>query len=246
MKNIYRSVKYRSKGIMDIKEKLISSIKQVTDDKILYQIYTDVLENHDILQRRYSDWFENQSEEIFNLHMKVLEYEEYFYDMCLSKRSYMRKYIESPYVSFREDSESLSLDGFYFRICSANLKECGGTTEIHNRKITIDKQYIHSKPVILHEMLHAHEYIISQVSSILRDLLTLELYKELKRKIEKLDEIIFNHGNIPYNLEMSKSGGNHDVLFPLKSIDLDLKCNFELFTVFGYNYTKIFKDMNLI
>ena len=71
MKNIYRSVKYRSKGIMDIKEKLISSIKQVTDDKILYQIYTDVLENHDILQRRYSVLFENQSEEIFILHMKV-------------------------------------------------------------------------------------------------------------------------------------------------------------------------------
>lgn len=51
---------------------------------------------------------------------------------------------------------------------------------------------------------------------------------------------------IAYNEDLANAGGEHDLLFFLKSIDLDIRCGFELLTVFGYNYIKIFKKLGLL
>jgi len=58
--------------------------------------------------------------------------------------------------------------------------------------------------------------------------------------------LLFNHANIPHNEDLADVGGEHDLLFFLKSIDLDIRCGFELLTVFGYNYTRDFKELGLL
>ena len=61
-----------------------------------------------------------------------------------------------------------------------------------------------------------------------------------------IDTWIFNHANIPHNDELAVAGGEHDLLFFLKSIDLDIRCGFELLTVFGYDYARNFKELGLL
>lgn len=39
-------------------------------------------------------------------------------------------------------------------------------------------------------------------------------------------------------IKIAQAGGNHDILFFLKSLDVDLRCGYTLGTVCGYGRTK--------
>lgn len=80
----------------------------------------------------------------------------------------------------------------------------------------------------------------------MKETLILELYKNLFPKLKNLDDIIYNHANISHNSDLREMGGYHGLLFMLKSLDLDLRLNNDLFTIFGYNYNKTFKELGLI
>lgn len=56
------------------------------------------------------------------------------------------------------------------------------------------------------------------------------LYRDLNERIEA-------HGHILNSSQIAKTGGVHDILFLLKSFDLDLKMGYKLGTVFGYGMT---------
>jgi len=62
----------------------------------------------------------------------------------------------------------------------------------------------------------------------------LELYKKLSSQIEDLDSRILAHANIHSGTDIAQRGGSHDILFLLKSFDLDLQCGYKLGTVCGY------------
>ena len=70
--------------------------------------------------------------------------------------------------------------------------------------------------------------------------------KYLFPKFKDLDCIIYNHANISHNSDLAESGGYHGVLFMLKSLDLDFRCENEPFTIFGYDYNCTFAELNLI
>lgn len=146
--------------------------------------------------------------------------------------------------------KELSIDEQLFRIIVEDTKKYDAYVDISEPKIVINKKHVNNKATILHEMIHAHEYILQKQKTLLKEIVLIELYKNLKPQLAKrslnLDAIIFNHANIPHNQYLSEYGGEHDLLFLLKSLDLDLKCDFELFTVFGYDYIRAFKEMNLI
>ena len=230
---------------MDIKTKLIEAIEKSTDEKTLEHIYTNVLGNTDILYQKYHEWFDNKTEREQDLELFVLLHENLFDDMCFDKGSITGDYMirDNKYKQFEND---LSLDAEYFRIVVDNIQKFDGTTHRHDRKIIIKDKFRTNEPIILHEMIHAHEFIINLHNPVLKDIILLELYKNLKLKIPRLDDWIFNHANIPHNLDLASKYGEHDLLFFLKSLDLDLKCGFDLFTVFGYDYNRIFKEMNLL
>lgn len=230
---------------MDIKNKLIEAIEKSTDEKTLEHIYTNVLENTDVLHQKYYEWLENRTEKEKDLELFVLLHENLFDDMCFDRGSITGDYMirDNEYKQFEND---LSLDAEYFKFIVDNIQEFDGTTYRNDRKIIIKDQCCTNEPIILHEMIHAHEFIINLHNPILKDIVLLELYKNLKLKIPRLDDWIFNHANIPHNFDLASKYGEHDLLFFLKSLDLDLKCGFDLFTVFGYDYNRIFKEMNLL
>lgn len=57
-----------------------------------------------------------------------------------------------------------------------------------------------------------------------------------KEKIENLDKIIADNAHVLYESELYQKGGLHDMLFMLKSLDLDMKMGYPLGTIFGYGY----------
>lgn len=73
---------------------------------------------------------------------------------------------------------------------------------------------------------------------LIRELLVVELYNKLLPQVGDLRERIFNHCEL-YSYEKTfKEGGEHGVLFFLKSLDLDIRCGYPLGTVCGYGRDK--------
>lgn len=72
------------------------------------------------------------------------------------------------------------------------------------------------------------------------------LYKDLRNKIPQLDEIITGHAHLLTGSTIYRSGGLHDILFLLKSFDLDIRMGYSLGTVFAYGYDEDFKGYSYI
>ena len=94
---------------------------------------------------------------------------------------------------------------------------------------------------VLHEMIHLHEFVINELPMYWHDMLYWALYKDLRNKISKLDEIITKHAHVFNESDLYEEGGLHDILFLLKSFDLDIRMGYPLGTVFGYGRIDIFK-----
>lgn len=230
---------------MDLKKATTSAINNCTDASTLNYIYNDILKNNDILKKEYNKWVEQQTDEISNLHINTLMYENLFDDMCIAKSSIMGKYLDTPQGSLKEDTYHLSIDAHYYKFIVTETTE-NGETDIFERTIKINPQFVDDKNIILHEMIHAHEHILSLVNPLLKETLIVELYKHLFPKFKDLDCIIYNHANISHNSDLAGLGGYHGVLFLLKSLDLDFRCGNEPFTIFGYDYNRTFAELNLI
>ena len=103
--------------------------------------------------------------------------------------------------------------------------------------LSVDMTNSNTDPVILHEMIHLHEFVIDNLPMFFHDAVLFCLYKNLKSKVIDLDERIEAHGHILNSAQIAAVGGVHDILFLLKSFDLDLKMGYQLGTVFGYGMT---------
>lgn len=88
--------------------------------------------------------------------------------------------------------------------------------------------------VILHEMIHLHEAVLDVLPTYYREAVLYCLYRDLSSNIDDLDDRIEAHGHMLNETVLSNFGGRHDILFLLKSFDLDLHMNYPLGTVFGY------------
>ena len=99
---------------------------------------------------------------------------------------------------------------------------------------------------ILHEMIHLHEFLINDQPMYFHDMLYWALYRDLKDKIPKLDEIITGHAHLLTESSLFNQGGLHDILFLLKSFDLDIRMGYPLGTVFGYGRIDDFKGYDYV
>lgn len=237
---------------MDYKKEIIQMLDSVNNEYDLMNIYKTTALASDIQTNKYNVWFASRTAEVYDLTIRVLMLERYFDDMMLDKKSIMEKYTKMPFNDFSDDTnngtDSLSLMGQHYRFeISTNIQnDYDGYNDQSEKLIVINKSVINNDNVILHEMLHAHEQILLSINHIVRDALILELYKKLKNQVKNLDAIIDFHANINHNIRLSELGGEHSLLFLLKSLEIDLRCNNELFTVFGYDYNRNFKELNLI
>ena len=172
---------------------------------------------------------------------------EYFEDMMFEPHSIVDDFIK--YSSSCSDGSTHQLYDDYhmgliehgFKVYIKDLDEdVGGQTDRENKEIFINSEYSDDKAIILHEMIHAHEVILDSRESFYHDILLLCLYNNLKDKIPDLDAKILAHTHVIEGEIISERGGSHNILFLLKSLDLDLRCGFELGTVCSYGRKEIF------
>lgn len=122
----------------------------------------------------------------------------------------------------------------HFRIRVEPLPEGIGQFNTLTKEMTITPEHINSDSVILHEMIHMYEDMIESQMPFYRDILFFVLYKDLQQRIPDMDKYITDHGQIFNQQAFNNYGGVHDILFLMKSLDLDLKQGYKLGTVFGY------------
>ncbi len=130
------------------------------------------------------------------------------------------------------------LDTFLCKVEPLEEGTCG-QVNYSDYSITIAPEYMKDadrKQYILHELIHVYEYALEMLPKYFHDILLLSLYNDLKIKnaVSDLDDRILAHTHILHGERITSQGGEHDVLFFLKSLDLDIQCGFKLGTVCGY------------
>ena len=122
------------------------------------------------------------------------------------------------------------------------LDDCGGYFDEHEQVICLPPESIDDDRVVMHEMIHLHEFVINSQPMFFHDMLLWALYADLRKRIPKLDEIITGHAHALTGSSIYWRGGTHDILFLLKSFDLDIRKGWPLGTVFGYGKVTEFGD----
>lgn len=79
-----------------------------------------------------------------------------------------------------------------------------------------------------------NECLNTKKPTYLHDILFCCLYNELKTKVPDLDKRIVDYTHALRQQRITIEGGSHDLLFFLKSLDLDFRCGYKLGTVCGY------------
>ncbi len=201
--------------------------------------------NIDELSKKYDQWWGNRDADTHELHTQILQYEsEYFDDMRL-KDSNLKKYTIAT-DDYGNECSLEDLFNLYFDLefnkytyTIMKLDDCAALCDSKDRTITFDPEYASDKATILHEMIHAYENIIDSVKRpFIREIIFLHLYNKLKPEIADLDDKIAGHANVLSGMDIYMQGGNHDILFYLKSLDLDLRCGYKPGTVCGYDRDK--------
>lgn len=172
----------------------------------------------------------------------IYENEQNFAEMCLQADSIVHDFVvyelENDDGEFEEmcDDHGRDLESLKWRFYVKNFNDdkiCG-QTYLNERKIVINERYKDDLPTILHEMIHAYEPSWKEIPSFYRDAVLLCLYEDLSSKIPDLHDRIVRHSHEYFGWQITLSGGEHDILFFLKSLDLDLKYGYKLGTVCGY------------
>ncbi len=194
------------------------------------------MEINEKLSNLYDEWWRNRTPEEYELQGLCFDCEEeYFEDMLLKDGSLLNDIIEI--VSEVTDGIFLGIDKL--RLYIVDNDDFNGCFYRSENKIEINKKYATDKSVILHELIHYYEnQLEEQFEPFIRELLVLELYNKLLPKIKDLRERIFKHCELYSYTETFKGKGNHGVLFFLKSLDLDIRCDYPLGTVCGYGRDK--------
>lgn len=196
----------------------------------------------DMNENAYMEHCLSRTAEENELVSSMYDYEEqYFADMRLLSSSIVRKYVQ--FRSKRdgtwiddEDDRCLGLfdeDDFFVRIVELPSGIAGRFNNQKN-ELSIIPSEARNKSIVLHEMIHAHEFKLSRMTPFYRDIVLLCLYNDLAKKIPDLDNRILDHTHVIRGDEITIQGGSHDILFYLKSLDLDIRCGFPLGTVCGY------------
>ena len=83
-------------------------------------------------------------------------------------------------------------------------------------------------------MVHLHESILDDLPMFYHDTLFMCLWWKLEKSIPDLKKIMDENLYIMNQHEINKQSGNHDLLFFLKCLDLDIRNDYPLGTVYGY------------
>lgn len=115
----------------------------------------------------------------------------------------------------------------------------GGIWDPVTRTLMIARKYADRDSVVLHELLHVYEDAVNGAKwASYRYTLVFHYYRKLKGFIGNLDDIITMFMDLS-NIEHFMRGGEHSILFILKSLELDMRNGWDPGTVFGYDMKEI-------
>ena len=144
-------------------------------------------------------------------------------------------------IDVPEELEGFSHTYFTYRV-EVPEDGCYGYFDSENQILCVQPSLVKDDATVLHEMIHMHEFVINELPMFYHDALLWSLYADLRTRIPGLDELIAGHAHILTGAELYRQGGLHDILFLLKSFDLDIKKGYPLGTVFAYERTEAFKE----
>lgn len=200
---------------------------------------------------RCFDWQLTASPDELHLLDKVYSFSDLFNDMIFAKGSSTydfvkcqvkdtdsdeNAWIDDDSLLLPEEIEYLNYGSFTYHV--KDLGKANGQFSGEDFSISISPNSIDDDSVILHELIHLHEFVIDLLPTFFHDAILFCLYKDLSKKICDLDDRIEAHGHILNSSAIAAIGGEHDILFLLKSFDLDLRKGYKLGTVFGYGLTE--------
>lgn len=177
-----------------------------------------------------------------SIYEKMDKYSDFFSDMLFKPNSstYEFIFVQNGFSVIPDYIDCFSYD--YFKVKVKRLNDCNGAFSCRTQTLYIDLKSIEDDSVLLHEMIHLHEYVITDKQpKMFYDAVLWGLYISLKDKIPNLNSIITSNIHILDATDIYNIGGNHSLLFMLKSFDLDLKMNYPLGTVYGYDLAERLK-----
>ena len=222
-------------------------IETIDSDKIITLInegkYDDVMsyiglliDKKEKIQELYPEWWRNRTQDELKLLTKAFYFEnKYFKDLTLQIFDEdLNKYQIKHDNAWEEVQDSLQdqmiltiEDRWIFKI--NDDIEADGQCDFKRRTIEIKQKYKDDVPTILHEMIHAYEFMLPEHY---RQLLIIFLFKKLNQKVTNLVKYIKKDS---HSLLRVRSP-----LFLLKSIDLDIRLKKPLGTVYAYDRTNLF------
>ena len=167
----------------------------------------------------------------------------FFDDMLFAPTSITGKFMtitsfdnnKKPILSNMERPEELEHFTFaWIKVIVSDIPGHGGCFNEKDQELTIPKESINDDKVLLHEMIHIYEYVIDSLPKYYHDVLFWALYSSLSKKIGGLDEGITEHAHLLNMMDITNKGGTHDILFFLKSLDLDMRMGYPFGTIFSY------------
>lgn len=201
------------------------------------------------MKQRPLEWYYNLSDEDRKLFDKVCENGCYFEDMLFKKGTHSYDLIkcktllpEGEWIDdeYGRPEELEYFDYSFFEFKVDHLEGCDAYFRPSEQLLCVDHESLDDEPTILHEMIHLHEDWLNELPLHYHDMLFWSLYKNLKEHIPELDDLISNQAHILTEDSLYSSGGLHDILFLLKSFDLDIQMNYPLGTVFAYGRSDLF------
>lgn len=203
-----------------------------------------------LLQCRWNEQSKRTPQD-YQLWDKVQEFRDFFSDMLFECDSETRKYLEckipdgsseewiADEVPLPDGLQFFFYDNFYYRVRKMKDPYMASFNR-RSYSLTVDPRYLDDDFPILHEMIHMHEFVLEIYPQYYRDVVLHCLYQKLGRRMGagKLNQRIRDHLQIANQRNYAQYVGMHDLLFLLKSFDIDLQRGYKLGTVFGYGMSE--------
>ena len=178
-----------------------------------------------------------------------------FRDMLFQPGTYIDLMINDPFLDSKSGKwinpslplppslDKFSYNDFHFKV--APPKKKGNYYCWADQELCIERKDLDSDPVILHELIHLHSYVFDEpnVPCYFREVFFWALYRHVRQRIPRLDDIVSNQACI-LGLKMMgpRESATHGLLFLLKSFELDMRKGYRLGTVYGYGRDEDFPD----
>lgn len=93
-----------------------------------------------------------------------------------------------------------------------------------------------TESTLCHEMIHHYENELNELDDSICQYLAIKLWQKLSPTIPDLESRVLKYIEATEHRNLENEGGQHDVLFLLKSYDIDVRLGIPLGTTFGYGY----------